>query len=242
MDCVLICGQGRTLLCFSGSVRSIWRSVIRMKWIYCVINEPRIKGLLASAIVKMDGVGGLAGWRWIFILEGIATVLIALWSCILMPADLSSAAFFSPEEREFARELFIRLGDRALKFDSVSFPCLTRGRLSGSFIYARTDAIGVEVRGWAVSKWISSQGRCRGHHDGNPHFGRRERKFRVARGHQRCASLLFYPRSVISHIMTAVLDIQVWLCGIAAMGTLVSLYSFALFLCVSDARYMCLIG
>ena len=30
-------------------------------------------GLLAFAIAKMDGVGGLAGWRWIFILEGMAT-------------------------------------------------------------------------------------------------------------------------------------------------------------------------
>lgn len=26
-------------------------------------------GLLAYAIVKMNGVGNLAGWRWIFILE-----------------------------------------------------------------------------------------------------------------------------------------------------------------------------
>jgi len=24
-------------------------------------------GLLATAILKMDGVGGLAGWRWIFV-------------------------------------------------------------------------------------------------------------------------------------------------------------------------------
>lgn len=31
-------------------------------------------GLLAYAIAKLDGLGGLAGWRWIFILEGLATV------------------------------------------------------------------------------------------------------------------------------------------------------------------------
>jgi MFS family permease len=31
-------------------------------------------GLLAFAIQKMDGVAGLEGWRWIFILEGIVTV------------------------------------------------------------------------------------------------------------------------------------------------------------------------
>lgn len=31
-------------------------------------------GLLAFAIAKMDGIGNLEGWRWIFILEGIVTV------------------------------------------------------------------------------------------------------------------------------------------------------------------------
>jgi hypothetical protein len=35
-------------------------------------------GLLAYAIVKMDGVGGLEGWRWIFILEGLLTVAVAV--------------------------------------------------------------------------------------------------------------------------------------------------------------------
>ncbi|KAI0638046.1 MFS general substrate transporter [Trametes polyzona] len=59
-------------------------------------------GLLATAIIKMEGIGGLAGWRWIFILEGIATVLIALTSMIFLPADIASAKFFSEEEREFA--------------------------------------------------------------------------------------------------------------------------------------------
>lgn len=63
-------------------------------------------GLLATAIIKMDGVGGLAGWRWIFILEGIATVLIALVSSIFLPADISSAKFFTEEERAFALHRF----------------------------------------------------------------------------------------------------------------------------------------
>lgn len=33
-------------------------------------------GLLAFAIEKMNGIGKLEGWRWIFILEGCLTVLI----------------------------------------------------------------------------------------------------------------------------------------------------------------------
>lgn len=62
-------------------------------------------GLLATAIIKMDGIGGLAGWRWIFILEGIATVLIALTSMIFLPADIGTAKFLNHEERQFARKL-----------------------------------------------------------------------------------------------------------------------------------------
>ncbi|KAF8897517.1 MFS general substrate transporter [Infundibulicybe gibba] len=59
-------------------------------------------GLLATAIIKMDGVGGLAGWRWIYILEGIATVLLSIVATFFLPADISSAHFLTSEEKTFA--------------------------------------------------------------------------------------------------------------------------------------------
>ncbi|KAL1748382.1 MFS transporter [Schizophyllum fasciatum] len=59
-------------------------------------------GLLATAIIKMDGVGGLAGWRWIFILEGIVTILFAVGAAFILPADLQSATFLTDEERAHA--------------------------------------------------------------------------------------------------------------------------------------------
>ena len=34
-------------------------------------------GILAYGFTKMDGVGGLAGWRWIFVMEGILTCIVA---------------------------------------------------------------------------------------------------------------------------------------------------------------------
>lgn len=42
-------------------------------------------GLLAFGISKMQGVGGLEGWRWIFILEGILTVSLFFFVLILPP-------------------------------------------------------------------------------------------------------------------------------------------------------------
>ncbi|ROV94853.1 hypothetical protein VPNG_09324 [Cytospora leucostoma] len=58
-------------------------------------------GLLAFAISKMDGVGGLEVWRWIFILEGIATVVTALAAFFLLFDFPETAAFLTEEERAF---------------------------------------------------------------------------------------------------------------------------------------------
>lgn len=43
-------------------------------------------GLLAYAIAKMDGLASVAGWRWIFIIEGIASVIAGV-CCFLFLLD-----------------------------------------------------------------------------------------------------------------------------------------------------------
>ncbi|KAF8175378.1 MFS transporter [Pholiota molesta] len=63
-------------------------------------------GLLATAILKMDGVGGLAGWRWIYILEGLATIVSAVIAAYYLPETLAAASFFTDEERAFALARF----------------------------------------------------------------------------------------------------------------------------------------
>ncbi|KXN90243.1 hypothetical protein AN958_04034 [Leucoagaricus sp. SymC.cos] len=82
-------------------------------------------GLLASAIIQMDGVGGLSGWRWIFILEGIATVLAGLFAAYVLPADLASAPFLTEEERDFAVRRFRsdgKLAELSLGTEGASMP------------------------------------------------------------------------------------------------------------------------
>ncbi|KAJ6073218.1 hypothetical protein N7467_011303 [Penicillium canescens] len=56
-------------------------------------------GLLAYLISKMDGVGGLEGWRWIFILEGLLTVVVAVFSFFLVWDEPATAAFLSEHEK-----------------------------------------------------------------------------------------------------------------------------------------------
>ncbi|CRL18586.1 Sucrose/H+ symporter, plant [Penicillium camemberti] len=57
-------------------------------------------GLLAFALQKMDGIGGLSGWRWIFVLEGIVTVLTGLGCYWALPDSPQTASFLSCNERD----------------------------------------------------------------------------------------------------------------------------------------------
>ncbi|EED14016.1 MFS nicotinic acid transporter Tna1, putative [Talaromyces stipitatus ATCC 10500] len=57
-------------------------------------------GLLAYGIAKMDGVAGYAGWRWIFILEGLLTVAVALVAPFAIHDFPETAKFLSEDERE----------------------------------------------------------------------------------------------------------------------------------------------
>jgi MFS family permease len=58
-------------------------------------------GLLAAAIVNMDGIAGLAGWRWIFILEGIVTVVAGAVLYWVLPDSPQSAGWLEPWEQQY---------------------------------------------------------------------------------------------------------------------------------------------
>ncbi|PBK69439.1 MFS general substrate transporter [Armillaria solidipes] len=65
---------------------------------------PIFSGFLqAAAYDGLNGVGGLAGWRWLFIIDGIITVPIGLFGFLVMP-DLphSTRAGFIYTEKELA--------------------------------------------------------------------------------------------------------------------------------------------
>ncbi|KAJ3577114.1 hypothetical protein NPX13_g3453 [Xylaria arbuscula] len=56
-------------------------------------------GLLAAAIEKLDGKGGLEGWRWIFVLEGLLTVIVAVISFWMVHDFPDDARFLDEEDR-----------------------------------------------------------------------------------------------------------------------------------------------
>lgn len=61
-------------------------------------------GLLAYAIAKMDGLGGLQGWRWIFVIEGAASVVVGIMTLFfLIDTPALSSRWLEPEEIKYLR-------------------------------------------------------------------------------------------------------------------------------------------
>ncbi|KAJ3532091.1 hypothetical protein NMY22_g7890 [Coprinellus aureogranulatus] len=61
-------------------------------------------GLLAYGIIHMDGIGGKAGWSWIFIIEGLFTFAFGIAAFFLLPRTPSHARFLSQAEKEYIVE------------------------------------------------------------------------------------------------------------------------------------------
>lgn len=60
-------------------------------------------GLLAYGLGHMDGLRGYRGWRWMFIIEGILTAVVAIAWFFLLPAFPEDVKWLNEEEREYLR-------------------------------------------------------------------------------------------------------------------------------------------
>ncbi|WPK27115.1 hypothetical protein PUMCH_004488 [Australozyma saopauloensis] len=72
---------------------------IRLSFFWTSLSLTQIAtSLLAFGILRMRGIGGLAGWRWLFIIEGIITLLIGVWSIYAMvPSALQTKTKLNPK-------------------------------------------------------------------------------------------------------------------------------------------------
>ncbi|KAI9370229.1 major facilitator superfamily domain-containing protein [Aspergillus egyptiacus] len=76
-------------------------------------------GLLAAAIEQMDGIRGLRGWQWIFILEGLFTVCFGLFSYAMLPNSPETVMTFKPQHKERCLQR-LQLDANLLESDNVT--------------------------------------------------------------------------------------------------------------------------
>jgi ACS family tartrate transporter-like MFS transporter len=63
-----------------------------------------IAGPLATAILKLDGVYGLCGWQWLFIIETVPSLLLGLITLIWLPDTPAQAKWLTLEEKQWLED------------------------------------------------------------------------------------------------------------------------------------------
>lgn len=61
-------------------------------------------GLLAYGLGQMNGLRGYSGWRWVFIIEGVLTCVVAIGCFFVVPDFPEDAKWLTEEERAFLRD------------------------------------------------------------------------------------------------------------------------------------------
>ncbi|KAF2194634.1 retrograde regulation protein 2 [Zopfia rhizophila CBS 207.26] len=77
---------------------------VRISYLYIAAAlSSAFGGLIAFGILYMDGTAGYPGWRWLYIIEGLITVVIAFFCYYLIPKDYQTAYFLNDEDRRLMR-------------------------------------------------------------------------------------------------------------------------------------------
>lgn len=94
--------------------------------------------LQAAAYTNLDGVGGMSGWRWLFIIDGTITVPIALLGYFMFPGLPSSMKpwWLTEEEHAIARQRMEDEGmEKSKKLDKATVKAMLKRVLTHWHFY-----------------------------------------------------------------------------------------------------------
>lgn len=108
-------------------------------------------GPISGLLLAMDGVGGLGGWQWLFLLEGIPAILLGAAVLAWLPEGPADAKWLEPHERA---AIIARLEDEERSAGASAHgafgPALRSGRLWAlAFLY-----FSIIITFYGVSFWL----------------------------------------------------------------------------------------
>jgi len=56
-------------------------------------------GILSYCVLQMAGIGGLTGWQWLFIIEGVPTIIMGFITYFYLPDTPETCTFLTEEEK-----------------------------------------------------------------------------------------------------------------------------------------------
>jgi ACS family tartrate transporter-like MFS transporter len=106
---------------------------------------------LSSTLLKLNGVGGLSGWQWLFLFEGVPTVLVGISVLFVLKDGPDVAEWLTPEERSWLRSELRK--DHELYGATQHHNLLDAFRLPAVWVLAGVYVI-IQVGVYIVNLWM----------------------------------------------------------------------------------------
>ncbi|KAI1825787.1 allantoate permease [Xylaria intraflava] len=94
----------------------------RIAWFYSGSSlSNAFGGLIGAGVLSgLSGAHGISGWRWLFIIEGVITISVALTSTLILPNFPTNTKWLTPEEQAYAQWRLIDDTGEADVADAIS--------------------------------------------------------------------------------------------------------------------------
>ncbi|CAK5275003.1 unnamed protein product [Mycena citricolor] len=79
------------MLIYLGSFYKGAELTTRLAWFWGIQSiASAVSGLMASGLLQLDGRNGLQGWKWLFIVDGIITLIVSVFIWFYLPRNVAS--------------------------------------------------------------------------------------------------------------------------------------------------------
>ena len=80
------------------------RAVVLARFMFAQPIALMIGAAVSGLVLKMNGVLGIAGWKWLFVLEGLPSVLLGVITFFYLTDKPMQATWLEPDEREWLQK------------------------------------------------------------------------------------------------------------------------------------------
>jgi ACS family tartrate transporter-like MFS transporter len=144
---------------------SAYRARVNAALVLAIPTSGALGAPLATSLLQLDGLLGLQGWKWLFLIEGIPTVILGLFVLRYLTDRPENAAWLAPAQREWLQGTLRRERDvveathsqlsiwRGLTDPRVLALCFAYFAF-GTVSYSLGYFLPLIVKGWGVSTFL----------------------------------------------------------------------------------------
>lgn len=112
-----------------------------------------VTGPITGALLELDGVGGFAGWRWMFVLEGLLSIVVGFIAGFFLVSRIQEARWLTQEEKDALSAAVTRDEEARSRAPKVSRLKLI---IHPQVALLTTVFFAMALTGYAITFWLPS--------------------------------------------------------------------------------------